>query len=200
MLSARHDKSKAGQPKAALPPPAQLAAARAERRAAEGVRTGVLPAASAPATLAGSARIIAFPGPALRAAAAVPDHSADLPGQPQRSMAGASQRRLPATLQAVPTDTAKCLTVADRIALLEWSSQGSGGYARVALEDGIPGAAPDRSGYILLYRQHDRFATLGLTRRGNGILVWRCSDGTACGTYPTMAAALAALPLAAKAS
>ena len=91
MLSARHDKSKAGQPKAALSPPAQLAAARAERQAAEGVRTGVLLAASAPVTPASSARIIAFPGPALRVAAPVPDAFADLagpaPAQPGGSIA-----------------------------------------------------------------------------------------------------------------
>ena len=195
MLSARHDESKAGQPKAALSLPAQLAAARAERRTAGGVRADSLPAASVPVASADSARIIAFPGPAL-CPAAMPGALADLPGQPARNAADASHQRI----YGASADTAKCLTMADRIAVLDWSSQGSSGYARFALEDGVPGAAPDRSGYVLLYRQHDRFATLGLTRGTTGILVWRCSDGAACGTYSTMAAALAALPPAAKAS
>ena len=200
MLSARHDKSKAGQSKAAPSPPAQLSAARAERRVAGGVPTGAMPSASALPVSGESARILAFPGPALRPSASIPDASADLPGRFSHGTAATLTRRLPPAFRALPAETAKCLTVADRIALLDWSGQGSGGYARVALEEGVPGAGPDRSGYVLLYRQHDRFATLGLTRRAAGVLVWRCSDGTACGTYPTMAAALAALPPAAKAS
>jgi len=89
---------------------------------------------------------------------------------------------------------ARCLTVADRMALLAWSSHGGGGYARILLEEGISGAAADRGGYILLYRSREHWATLGLNRRVTGISVWRCSDGADLDTYVTMAAALAALP------
>jgi hypothetical protein len=190
MLSLRHDEIKAGQSKASLSPPTQLAAVRLKRQAAEIVRTGLLPPASAPAA---SALIIAFPGPAERRAVPMPDAPAGWPDKPLCGFADAPHFRHPA-------ETAKCFTIEDRIALLEWSSQGSSGYARVVLEEGVPGATPDRSAYILLYRRYDLFATLGLTRRARDILMWRCSDGTSCGIYPTMAAALAVLPLAAEAS
>lgn len=200
MLSARHDEIKAGQSKAALSPPTQLAAARIQRRAAEIIRAGLLSPSSAPAPLADSARIIAFPGRAQRCDGPMLGVSAVWPDKPLRNAADAAHRRPPTPFQAKPVETAKCFTVADRIALLEWSSQGGGGYARVALEEGVPGATPDRSGYVLLYRQYDRFAVLGLTRRASDILVWRCSDGMGFGAYPTMAAALADLPSAAEAS
>jgi len=200
MLSARHDKTKAGQSKAALPPPTQLAAARIQRRAAEIIRADLLSPSSAPAASAASARIIAFPGLAQRRDGPMPDGPAVWSDKLLRIVADASHRRQPALFQAKPAETAKCFTVADRIAILEWSSHGSGGYARVTLEEGVAGATPDRSGYVLLYRKYDRFAILGLTRRAGDILVWRCSDGTGFGAYPTMAAALAGLPPAAKAS
>jgi hypothetical protein len=200
MLSARHDEIKAGQSKAALSPPTQLAAARVERRAAEIIRAGLLLPSSAPAASAASACIIAFPGPARRCAGLMPDALVGWPDKPLHNVTDVSHRRQPAPFQAKPVETAKCFTVADRIALLEWSSHGSGGYARVMLEEGVPGATPDRSGYVLLYRQYDRFAVLGVTRRAGDIMVWRCSDGTGFGAYPTMAAALAGLPPAAKAS
>lgn len=196
MLSARHNKSKPGQSKATLPPLAQLAAARAEHRAAESARASAMPSAPAPDAAVGTARILAFPGAAHRAAAPSPEARARWP-EPSGST---PDRHAPAVLHAARADTARCLTMSDRIALLEWTSQGSGGYARVVLEEGVPGDAPDRSGYVLLYRQCDCWATFGLTRRAAGILVWRCSDGSAHATYPTMAAALAALPPAARAS
>ena len=200
MLSARHDEIKAEQSKAVLSPPTQLAAARVERRAAEIIRAGLLSPSSAPAASAASARIIAFPGPARRCAGPMPDVLVGWPDKPLGNVADVSHRRQPTSFQAKPAETARCFTVADRIALLEWSSQGSGGYARVMLEEGVPGATPDCSGYVLLYRQYDRFAILGLTRRAGDILVWRCSDGTGFGAYPTMAAALAGLPPVAEAS
>ena len=184
------DEIEAGQSKASLSPPTQLAAVRLERQAAEVVYTGLPPPASAPAA---SALIIAFPGPAERCAVPMSNGPVGWPDKPLCSIADASPRRH-------PVETAKCFTIADRIALLEWSSQGSSGYARVVLEEGVPGATPDCSAYVLLYRRYDLFATLGLTRRAHDILMWRCSDGTGCGIYPTMAAALAVLPLAAEAS
>ncbi len=200
MLSARHDGIKAGQSKAALSPPTQLAAARVERRAAEIIRAGLLSPSSAPAASAASARIIAFPDLARHCAGPMPDVLVGWPDKPLRNASDASHRRQPTPCQTKPVETAKCFTVADRIALLDWSSQGSGGYARVMLEEGLPGSTPDRSGYVLLYRQYDRFAILGLTRLAGDILVWRCSDGMGFGTYPTMAAALAGLPPGAKTS
>lgn len=200
MLSARHDEIKAGQSKAALSPPTQLAAARVERRAAEIIRAGLLSLSSAPAASAASARVIAFPDLARRRAGPMPDILVGWPDKSLHNAPDASHRRQPAPCQTKPVETAKCFTVADRIALLDWSSQGSGGYARVILEEGLPGSTPDRSGYVLLYRQYDRFAILGLTRLAGDILVWRCSDGTGFGTYSTMAAALAGLPPGAKTS
>ncbi len=197
MLSLRHDEIKAGQSKASPSPPTQLAAARSERRAAEVARTGLLQPTSVPAA---SALIIAFPSPAGRFAVPMPDGPAHWPDKPLPDIADALQRRRSAPFQAKPVETANCFTTADRIALLEWSSEGSSGYTRVVLEEGVPGATLDRSAYVLLYRRHDFFATLGLTRRASDILVWRCSDGTGCGAYPTMAAALAGLLPAAEAS
>ena len=194
MLSVRHDEIEAGQSKASLSPPTQLAAARLERQAAEVVRNG-LPS-PAPAV---SALIIAFPNPAERCAVPMPDGPEDRTYGPLRNIADASHLWRPTPFGAKPAETATCFTIADRIALLEWDGQGSGGYARMALEEGVPGATPDRSAYVLLYRHHDQFAALGLTRRAGDILVWRCSDGRGCGTYPTMAAALADLTPAAKA-
>ena len=197
MLSVRHDEIKAGQSKASLSPPTQLAAARLERRAAEVVRAGLLPPALAQAA---SALIIAFPSPPDRCATSMSDGPAGWTDKPLSNVEDASHRRHPAPFKAKPFETATCFTVADRIALMEWSSQGSGGYARTALEEGVPGATPDRSAYVLLYRRSDLFATVGLTRRAGDILMWRCSDGTGCGTYPTMAAALAGLPPAPRAN
>ena len=197
MLSVRHDEIEAGQFKASLSPPTQLAAARLERRAAEVIRAGLLLPAPAPAA---SALIIAFPRPAELCGIPMHDGSAGWTDKPLCNTEGASYCRHPAPFQAKPVETATCFTIADRIAFLEWRSEGSGGYARTALEEGMPGATPDRSAYILLYRRHDLFASIGLTRRAGEILVWRCSDGTGCGTYPTLAAALADLPSAAGAS
>lgn len=194
MLSVRHDEIKAGQSQASLPPPTQLAAARLERRAAEAVRAGLLPPASA------SALIIAFSGAAGRCAVAMPEGLAGWTDMLPGNIGDAPPRRHPAPFGAKPVERATCFTIADRIAFLEWSSQGSGGYAQTAMEEGVPGGTPDRSAYILLYRRHDLFAAFGLTRRAGNILVWRCSDGTGCGSYPTMAAALAALTPAAEAS
>ncbi len=191
MLSVRHDEIKAGQSKASVCPPTQLAAARLERQATEAVRTGLLSPAAAPAA---SALIIAFPAPADRYAAPMADGAAGWTGKPLLNVAGAVHRRHSAPFPTNPAETAKCFTIADRIALLEWRSQGSSGYARIALEEGVPGATPDRSAYILFYRHHDLFASVGLTRRAGDVLLWRCSDGTACGVYSTMAAALAGLP------
>ncbi|MGI4942296.1 MAG: hypothetical protein ACRYHQ_17315, partial [Janthinobacterium lividum] len=142
----------------------------------------------------GSALIIAFPGAAGRGDKPTPEGLAGWTDKPPHNVTGALHRQHRAPFSAKPVETAKCFTIADRIALLEWSGQGSNGYARTVLEEGVPGATPDLSAFILLYRRHDRFATLGLTRRATEILVWRCSDGTGCGSYPTMAAALAGLP------
>lgn len=196
MLSVCHDAIKAGQSKEFPCPPTQLAAARLERQAAEVVRNGLLPPASASAA---SALIIAFPGFAGRSAIAIPDGPARWADKRLGDIADASQRRRPAPFPAKPVETAKCFTIADRIALLEWGNEGSGGYVRTVLEEGMPGATLDRSAYVLLYRRDEFFATLGLTRRAGDILVWRCADGTGYGTYPTMAAALADLPPAAEA-
>ena len=197
MLSVCYDDIEAGQSKASLPPPTQLAAARLERPAAEIVRAGLLPPASG---LAASACIIAFPGSIEGFAIRMPDDRAGWPDKPMCNVEDASHRRHPVPFQAKAVETATCFTIADRVALLEWRSEGDSGYSRTALEEGVPGATPDRSAYVLLYRRSDLFATLGLTRRAGDILVWRCSDGTGCGAYPTMAAALADLPPAADAS
>ena len=200
MLSAFHDEIKAGKSKAAPSSLTQLAAARLERRGAEVVRSGLLPPAFTPATPTSSARVIAFPRPAQRRPSPMPDAAACWSDTPQHDSADALHQQHPAPFQAKSAETARCFTVADRIALLEWNTQGSGGYARVVLEEGMPDTTPDGGSYVLLYRRHDLFANLGLTRRASEILVWRCSDGTGCGTYPTMAAALADLPPAVKAS
>ncbi|HEY0206004.1 MAG TPA: hypothetical protein VGC15_17835 [Acetobacteraceae bacterium] len=190
MLSVRHDGFKAGQTQASLSPPTQLAAARLGRQASEAVRARLLPPASAQTA---SALIIAFPT-AGRCAIPMPAGVAGWLEKPVRNVADASHRWHPVPFQAKPAETATCFSISDRIALLEWSSQGSSGYARIVLEEGVPGATPDRSAYVLLYRHHDPFATLGITRHAGHILVWRGSDGTGCGIYATMAAALAGLP------
>lgn len=150
-----------------------------------------------------SARILAFPVPAASRpfhvrTAAWPRHApAHRPG-PSTDGTQAMFRPHPlAVVPPAPDEVARCLTVADRLAVLAWSSHDGGGYARMVLEEGVPGAAPDQGGYVLLYRPLDRWAVLGLTRRVTGVVVWRCSDGASLGTYGTMTAALAALPPAA---
>ena len=215
MLPALHDPSKACPPRPAAPAQAPLPAA-ASRQACVPPR----PQATAQAPGARpSASILPFPGAAGasrcmsqgtaqgttretpqgasgRAAQPASGLRAAWAGNPP-VLAGTPPARASAphgTARCVPADAAMCLTVADRIALLAWGSQGSAGYARVVLVEGVPGSAPDRGGYVLLYRQHDPWAVVGLTRQATGVLVWRCSDGSACGEYPTMAAALAALP------
>ena len=89
---------------------------------------------------------------------------------------------------------ALCFTAQDRMALLAWHQDGGNGYARLVVEDGHPGAGPDRGAYALAYRRGEPFATLGLTRVTAGIHAWRCSHNDSLGLFPTMAAALAALP------
>ena len=157
--------------------------------------TGAASAASTlPAAAPPSDRILAFP-----ATRRVQPSSASPGFAFRRSLAGRAQalpQRQRAAVHDTPTETAKCFTVPDRIALMAWTSRGSGGYARVVLEDGVPGDAPDRSGYVLLYRRRDDWATIGLTRCAAGILVWRCANGASCGVHRTMADALAALPSA----
>lgn len=80
------------------------------------------------------------------------------------------------------------------MALLSWHHAGGGGYARLVVEDGRPGAAPDRGAFALLYQSGQAFATIGLTRTTDSIQAWRCADGEVLGLHPTMEAALAALP------
>lgn len=198
MLTALHDLSEAASPNQGVP----VEAGATERHAPNNLRGSAPASPLALPAQPGSAQILPFPLPATlrvsQARAALPGQAlARLPGPSLDGTRAAPLPRPLATTHPLPAEVARCLTVADRMALLAWGSHGGGGYARVVLEEGIPGAAPDHSGYVLLYRCHDRWATLGLTRRVTGILVWRCSDGTALGTYPTMAAALAALPPAA---
>ncbi len=206
MLLALHDlstaaaltqASSAGSGAADQAPPAGTCA---EERHPSGLR-GDAPACS-PA-LPASAQILAFPVTAASRTfqsrtAAWPRHAlAHRPGRSADGTQATSQTHPLAAVRPIPVEVARCLTVADRMAVLAWGSHGGGGYARMVLEEGSPGATPDRGGYVLLYRSHDRWATLGLTRCVTGMLVWRCSDGASLGTYATMAAALAALPPAA---
>ncbi len=206
MLPALHDLSKAafaqalpaGAGAADRAPPADACAAG---RHPSGTLLGDAPACSS--GLPVPARVLAFPAaaasrPSQARAAAWPRHAlAHRPGPSPDGTQAASRVHPLAVVRPVAVEVARCLTVADRMAVLAWSSHGGGGYARIVLEEGIPGATPDRGGYVLLYRSHNRWATLGLTRRVTGVMVWRCSDGASLGTYTTMAAALAALPSAA---
>lgn len=90
----------------------------------------------------------------------------------------------------------RALTATDRMELLSWHCSGGQGYARLMLETGITGGAPDLGGYALLYPVNASWATLGITRTSDGILVWRCATGVAHGVFPNMSAALRAVPLA----
>ena len=86
------------------------------------------------------------------------------------------------------------LTAADRIELLSWHCGDGQGYARLVLEIGTTGATPDLSGYALLYLANAVWAALGITRTGDSVLIWRCATGVALGVFPTMPAALRAVP------
>ena len=206
MLPALHDLSKAA---AAQAPPAGAGAAGQASPAGACVAGRHPPGTlrsdtpACPSAQPVSARILAFPAPAASRPSkarttAWPRHALAHRPDPSTDGTQATLRlHSVAAVRPVPVEVARCLTVADRMAVLVWSSQGGGGYARMVLEEGIPGATPDRGGYVLLYRLNERWAALGLTRRVTGITVWRCSDGASLGTYAAMVAALAALPPAA---
>ena len=196
MLSAVHNPGQPSQSKGA--PLAPSSPGLSSPAAAAGRLASASLQAGAPTPRDGlprSARIFAFPmGPAHRPCASFAEPALPVSGASAGRLRPGPQARPRAPAQGAPAETARCLTLADRLAILAWASVGSGGYARVVLEEGVPGAAPDRGSYVLLYRRRDQWATLGLTRRPAGILVWRCSDGSAHGDYPTMIEALAALP------
>ena len=113
---------------------------------------------------------------------------ARMPGRTAQVLPLFAARPLPPAPHA-----AVCFTVQDRMALLSWHAAGSG-YARLQVEDGHPGDAPDRGAFALAYRPGQPFAAAGLTRTPAGIQAWRCADGEVLGMHATMAQALAALP------
>lgn len=106
-----------------------------------------------------------------------------------------------ATVFAFPTATrpppgtvAQGFTVADRVALQGWSTRAALiGYSRVVIEPGMPGAAPDRASYALIYERNDPWSRWGLAREHGRIVAWCSRTGADLGEWDTMAAALAAL-------
>lgn len=156
-----------------------LVAFKATATAAEPVQHGPAPSLSRPAT----ATLFAF---RPREASGAPNRDS-LVNHPATALTG--QTTCPAS-----TATSKSLTAADRIELLTWHCNSSQGYARMLLETGTSGATPDLSGYALLYPAKASWAVLGIARTSGGVLVWRCATGTALGVFPTMAAALSAVP------
>lgn len=129
----------------------------------------------------GGATLLRFPGQSSRPAAAV-------------SLRTVPAQADPAALAPDPHDTAWRFTALDRIALLTWQHMDGCGYTRMVLEDGGTGTGPDSSSYALLYRHDSPWATWGLTRRPDGVLAWRCSDGASVGMFSSMEGALASLP------
>lgn len=89
---------------------------------------------------------------------------------------------------------ADAFTWADRMALQSWDRRATlGGYGRLMIEPGCPGAGPDRAAFALIYIRDDPWSRWGLSRGDDGITVWCSRTFADHGTFDTMDDALEAL-------
>lgn len=87
------------------------------------------------------------------------------------------------------------LTSRDLIAVTCWMQRADGhGYGRVLIENGAGGGRPEAADYVLIYSPDSEWASWGIARDDEGVLVWHCGSGTDLGRFDTMLDALESLP------
>lgn len=82
----------------------------------------------------------------------------------------------------------------DLIALTCWKQRVDHGYRRVVIEGGSNEGGPEAAGYVLIYAPGSDWASFGLARSEDGIVIWHCGTGADLGRYNTMLQALDSLP------
>ncbi len=84
----------------------------------------------------------------------------------------------------------------DMIALHGWMRRPeASGYPRMVIEVGDGSGEPEEGGYALLYEAGQDWASWGIARDSEALVVWHCASGADKGRFPTMQAALASLPV-----
>jgi hypothetical protein len=94
-----------------------------------------------------------------------------------------------------PDRTANRMTARDRIEAHDWhNSPAAAGYTRIAVDNSASEGEPELGDFLLLYTPDKLWARWGVGCCDGGFIVWRPGDGTTLGWYPSMRAALAAVP------
>lgn len=88
------------------------------------------------------------------------------------------------------------LTTSDMMSLAMWMRRSElHGYPRTVIEVGRGTGAPEEGGYALVYEPSQDWASWGVARDGEELVVWHCGTGVDQGRFPTMQAALDSLPV-----
>ena len=89
---------------------------------------------------------------------------------------------------------APSLNVSERIQALRWADEArSFGVREVCIHEPEPGDDPAVGGFMLIYEDDDIWAAWGIAVRADRFEVWRPSNGTTMGLYPSLQEALRAI-------
>jgi len=83
----------------------------------------------------------------------------------------------------------------DLIALTCWMQRtDQHGYRRVLIEGGNGEGGPEEGGYVLIYAPHCDWASWGIARSNDELVIWNCGSGVDLGRFSAMLNALESLP------
>jgi hypothetical protein len=95
----------------------------------------------------------------------------------------------------ITADLDRGFSARDHMTLTSWMQDAAEhGYRRMLIERGSEAGGPEEGGYVLVYAPTREWATWGLARSGDDIVVWHCGTGVDLGRFSSMRAALESLP------
>lgn len=96
---------------------------------------------------------------------------------------------------ARPVRLSNRLTMADRIAAMEWHADPcAAGYTRIAFDTSASPDEPELGDFMLIYASDTKWATWGIGCCDGGFIVWRPANGATVAWHRTMRGALASIP------
>ncbi|MCX7383297.1 MAG: hypothetical protein NT133_18205 [Alphaproteobacteria bacterium] len=94
-----------------------------------------------------------------------------------------------------PLQVPNRLTMADRIAAMEWhAGKRAVGYTRIAFDTSASPEEPELGDFMLIYATDTKWAAWGIGCCDGGYIVWRPATGTTTAWHKGIASALASIP------